>query len=62
MKEDRRRKKEERKEKKSDSDTQLPDKAGKAMERIARGKHEKYQQYAADNGSKFVPLAMDNHC
>ena len=44
-----------------DSDTQLPDKAGKAMERIARGKHAKYQQYAADNGSKFVPLAMDNH-
>ena len=31
------------------------------MERIARGKHAKYQQYAADNGSKFVPLAMDNH-
>ena len=31
------------------------------MERIASDKHAKYQQYAAENESKFVPLAMDNH-
>ena len=45
----------------NDSNTQLPDRPGKAMERIASDKHAKYQQYAAENESKFVPLAMDNH-
>lgn len=45
----------------SPNSPQLPDKPGKAMERSAREKHTKYEEYAAENESKFVPLAMDNH-
>ena len=33
---------------------------GQTWQRIASDKHANYEQYAVENESKFVPLAMDN--